>query len=246
MLLQHSTADLEYDECVGVTNARVHEDRDAALAEIVDRYHAVARRCDAVVILGTDYTGVPSPTEFDFNATIAVNLGAPVLLVLRGSDRTPAEIATNARLTLEELRVEHAHPVGVVANRCDPDALEEILHLLALEGKGGLVGHVLADAAAAALVDGAERLGAAGALFQQLFHAAKGIALFRLDDAHQRAFTGQQTGDKHGHALVAADALRILTEGVAGHFKALVFGEHGGFSFSIRMGLLRMNSPTKC
>ena len=84
------------------------------------------------------------------------------------------------------------------------------------------------------------------ALFQQLFHAAKGIALFRLDDAHQRAFAGQQTGDKHGHALVAADALRILTEGVAGHFKALVFGEHGGFSFSIRMGLLRMNSPTKC
>ena len=43
-----------------------------------------------------------------------------------------------------------------------------------------------------------------------------------------------------------ADALRILTEGFAGHFKALVFGEHGGFSFSIRMGLLRMNSPTKC
>ena len=126
------------------------------------------------------------------------------------------------------------------------DALEEILHLLALEGKGGLVGRVLADTAAAALVDGAERLGAAGALFQQLFHAAKGIALFRLDDAHQRAFAGQQTGDKHGHALVAADALRILTEGIAGHFKALVFGEHGGFSFSIRMGLLRMNSPTKC
>src|SRR5699024_9522597 len=101
-------------------------DRDAALSEIVHRYEAVARQCDVVVIVGTDYTGVPSPTEFDFNATIAVNLGAPVLLVLRGSDRTPAEIGTNARLTLEELRVEHAHPVGVVVNRCDPDALDQI------------------------------------------------------------------------------------------------------------------------
>ncbi|WP_255583657.1 phosphate acetyltransferase [Dietzia sp. ANT_WB102] len=126
MLLQHTTADLEYEDCIGVTNMRVHEDRDIALSEIVDRYHAVARQCDVVVIVGTDYTGVPSPTEFDFNATIAVNLGAPVLLVIRGADRTPAEIGTNARLTLDELRAEHAHPIGVVANRCDPEALDQI------------------------------------------------------------------------------------------------------------------------
>ncbi len=126
MLLQHTTVDLDYEDCIGVTNDRVHEDRDSALAEIVDRYHVVARQCDVVVILGTDYTGVPSPTEFDFNATLAVNLGAPVLLVIRGADRTPGEIGTNARLTLEELRVEHAHPVGVVVNRCDPRALAAI------------------------------------------------------------------------------------------------------------------------
>ena len=127
MLLHHTTVDLDYEDCIGVTNLRVHENRDAALSEIVDRYQAVARQCDVVVIVGTDYTGVPSPTEFDFNATLAVNLGAPVLLVLRGADRTPVEIGTNARLTLDELRAEHAHPVGVVANRCDPDSLDEIL-----------------------------------------------------------------------------------------------------------------------
>ena len=126
MLLQHTTADLDYEDCIGVTNVRVHENRDAALSEIVDRYQAVARQCDVVVILGSDYTGVPSPTEFDFNAAIAVNLGAHVLLVLRGADRTPGEVVTNARLTIDELRREHAHPVGVVVTRCDEDALEEI------------------------------------------------------------------------------------------------------------------------
>ena len=126
MLLQHTTVDLAYEDCIGVTNARVHEDRDSALTEIVDRYHEVARQCDVVVIVGTDYSGVPSPTEFDFNATLAVNLGAPVLLVLRAADRTPEEIGTNARLTLEELRADHAHPVGVVANRCAEEDLEAI------------------------------------------------------------------------------------------------------------------------
>ena len=126
MLLQHTTVDLEYEDCIGVTNARVHEDRDAALTEIVDRYHEVARQCDVVVIVGTDYTGVPSPAEFDFNAALAVNLGAPVLLVLRGADRTPEEIVTNARLTLDELRADHAHPLGVVVNQCDDDHIDEI------------------------------------------------------------------------------------------------------------------------
>jgi len=126
MLLQHTTVHLEYEDCIGVTNLRVHENREAALSEIVDRFEAVARQCDVVVVLGTDYTGVPSPTEFGFNASLAVNLGAHVLLVLRGADRSPEEIGTNARLTLDELRAEHAHPVGVVVNRCDEDALEEI------------------------------------------------------------------------------------------------------------------------
>ena len=131
MLLQHTTADLDYEDCVGVDGDRVHTDREAALAEIVDRYHRMAARCDAVVVLGTDYTGVPSPTEFDVNAVIAVNLGAPVLLVLRAAGRTPEDVATTARLSLDQLREEHAHPVGIVANRCAPEDAEAIREALA-------------------------------------------------------------------------------------------------------------------
>ena len=39
----------------------------------------------AVVVVGSDYTDVGTPTEFSFNARIAANLGAPVLLVLEGA-----------------------------------------------------------------------------------------------------------------------------------------------------------------
>lgn len=58
------------------------------------------------------------------------------------------------------------------------DARQKILHLLALESERGFVGHVLADAAAAAFIDRAERLGAVRAFFQQFFYAAKSVALF--------------------------------------------------------------------
>ena len=84
LLLAHDGVELEYDECVGVTYEEVHDDPDAALSTIVERYKSVERQCDAVVIVGSDYTDVGSPTELSFNARIAANLGAPVLLVLTG------------------------------------------------------------------------------------------------------------------------------------------------------------------
>ena len=62
---------LSYQDCVGVTYPRLHEDPDAAIADIVARYHALADRCDAMVIVGSDYTDVASPTELSVNARIA-------------------------------------------------------------------------------------------------------------------------------------------------------------------------------
>ena len=72
-------------------------------------------QCDAVVILGSDYTDVGSPTELAYNARIAANLGAPVLLVIggrvgeRAEAHSPAEMAQLAEMAIAELR-ERATP----------------------------------------------------------------------------------------------------------------------------------------
>lgn len=126
LLLAHSNAGLTYEECVGVTYQRLHADPDGAIADIVDRYHEVADRCDAVVIVGSDYTDVATPTELSVNARIAANLGAPVLLSVRARERTPTEVAQVIELCLAELAAQHAHTAAVVANRADPAQLEEV------------------------------------------------------------------------------------------------------------------------
>ncbi|MGO9155845.1 AAA family ATPase, partial [Mycobacterium sp.] len=134
LLLAHSTAGLPYEWCVGVTYQQLHADIDAALADIVDRYHAMADACDAVVIVGTDYTDVASPAELSVNARIAVNLGAPVLLVVRAGGRTVEDVAHVVELCLDELAAQHAHTAAVVANRCEPSqlsAVAEALHAFA-------------------------------------------------------------------------------------------------------------------
>jgi phosphate acetyltransferase len=140
MLLDHDSVDLAYDDCVGVTYDDVRDDADAALARIVERYKAVEAQCDAVVVIGSDYTDVGSPAELAFNARIAANLGAPVLLVLGGRAqqghsetlglsvaRTPQEVGQIASLAISELQHERAALFAVIANRADADRLDEVV-----------------------------------------------------------------------------------------------------------------------
>ncbi len=156
MLLAHDGVDLGYDECIGVTYDDVRHDPEGALARIVERYKAVEAQCDAVVIVGSDYTDVGSPAELGYNARIAANLGAPVLLVLSGragqgeqlgasSPRTPEQVGQIASLALSELAHARASLFAVIANRTEPGELDEVI--ASLEG-------VLAAARPGGAVDG--------------------------------------------------------------------------------------------
>lgn len=131
LLLDQATAGLSYQDCAGVSYQQLHEDPEAAIAEIVERFHKVADRSDAVLIVGSDYTDVAAPSELSMNARIAVNLGAPVVLAVKGKDRTPAEVAHVAEVCLAELAAQHAHTAAVVANRCEPDQLTAVAAALA-------------------------------------------------------------------------------------------------------------------
>jgi len=147
LLLAHTSVDLAYDDCVGVGYDLVHSDPDAALALIVARFAAVERQCDAIIILGSDYTDVGTPTELSYNARIATNLGAPVLLALGGraaegkGPRSADDLRQIAEVATAELRHAHAGLVAIVVNRADPDSLDEIEEAVAsaLDGAASTV-----------------------------------------------------------------------------------------------------------
>ncbi|MGC5615696.1 phosphate acetyltransferase [Georgenia sp. Z1491] len=126
LLLEHDAVDLGFDECLGVTYDEWFADEEAALTTIVERYRAVARQTDVVVVVGSDYTDVTTPTELASNARIAANLGAPVLLVVRGLGRSVDEIRQVVGVGTNEITQGHATTVGVVVNRCEADRVEEV------------------------------------------------------------------------------------------------------------------------
>ena len=106
-----------YEEAVGVTYDELHADADAALHVLVEKCAAIKAKYESVVILGSDYTETTSPTELTFNARVAANLNAPVILVVSGRNRTPAEIRSAAEGGLAEFRAHHAKVIAVIANR---------------------------------------------------------------------------------------------------------------------------------
>jgi len=138
LLRARATAQVPYEACVGVTYEEAHEDFDAALTRVVAAYRRLQSQCDAVLIVGSDYTDVAVPTELSVNARIAANLDAPVLLVLGGREydgpetlgqstpRAAADIAQIAELGMGELRAAHATVLAAVVNRADPDELRAI------------------------------------------------------------------------------------------------------------------------
>ncbi|HZK04408.1 MAG TPA: phosphate acetyltransferase [Actinomycetaceae bacterium] len=131
LLLPHTSSGVSYEKCVGVTYKEIHTNADNALAKIIDRYRAVEREADLVLVVGSDYTGIASPAELDYNADIAANIGATVILVMSAFGKPTDEIAQAARLALDDMKTHHATVVGVVANRVREGQLGDVGEALA-------------------------------------------------------------------------------------------------------------------
>ena len=102
---------------VGVSADALHADPDAAMTEIVARFHAAAADVETMVVVGSDYSGIPAPTEFATNATLAAHLDAPMVLVVNGAGRSAPDVARACEQVVADARAHHAQVLAVIANR---------------------------------------------------------------------------------------------------------------------------------
>ncbi len=138
LLLSHPAVDQSYESSLGISYDELHRDGDRALGEVLRRYHQISGQFDMMVVLGSDYTDVSTGSELAFNAEVAANLGAPVVLVVSGQGRTPDEVALAADLAVSELAGYHARAVAVVANRVPVDDQDRVRELLEQPGRLGV------------------------------------------------------------------------------------------------------------
>jgi phosphate acetyltransferase len=85
---------------------------------------------DFTVVEGSDFLGAGTAIEFDANVSIAKNLGVPVILVVSGAGKSPAEVVSAVLTLLRGFESREVPVLLAVANRVAPDQAAEVQKLL--------------------------------------------------------------------------------------------------------------------
>ncbi|MBZ4015632.1 phosphate acetyltransferase [Streptomyces purpurogeneiscleroticus] len=104
---------------------------DELVSQLVDRFHAVAREYDYVLVLGTDYADTNLPDELSLNARLANEFGASVLPVVAGRDQEPESVRAEARNAYRAFDSMGCDVVAMVVNRVAPADREAVVERLA-------------------------------------------------------------------------------------------------------------------
>ncbi|MFE2558433.1 phosphate acetyltransferase [Streptomyces sp. NPDC059352] len=70
---------------------------DELVSQLVDRFHAVARDYEVVLVLGTDFAATQLPDELALNARLANEFGASVIPVVGGKGQPAGSVRAEAR-----------------------------------------------------------------------------------------------------------------------------------------------------
>ena len=99
---------------------------EVLLKEVLNKYKALEGKCQFVLCEGTDFSGLSSAFEFDFNADVAANLGCPILVLVNGRRKTTDDIVGAVDLAHEAFGSKGCSIVATIVNRVVPGQRETV------------------------------------------------------------------------------------------------------------------------
>ena len=106
------------------------------LDDILSKYKQLESQFDFVLCEGTDYSGVSTALEFDFNADVASNLGCPVMIVVNGDARDPADLPDAVGAATKALEARHCAVAAAVVNKIAPEQMKAAAAAFAADETG--------------------------------------------------------------------------------------------------------------
>ncbi|GGL39641.1 phosphate acetyltransferase [Planomonospora parontospora subsp. antibiotica] len=111
---------------IGVTAedaAEIYAQRGAEelIGRLVARFHTLERECDALLVLGSSFATDDLPRELAFNARLAAEFGAPVIVVVGAHADSADEIAMEMRTGYQVFSDLGCTVLAVIANRVPPE-----------------------------------------------------------------------------------------------------------------------------
>ncbi|MFB9877174.1 phosphate acetyltransferase [Planobispora siamensis] len=107
--------------------AEVYAQRGAEelISRLVTRFHAFESECDALLVLGSSFATDDLPRELAFNARLAAEFGAPVIVVVGAHADRADEIAMEMRTGYQVFSDLGCTVLAVIANRVPPEMVVE-------------------------------------------------------------------------------------------------------------------------
>ncbi len=114
--------DLAYEEMFAYTHEEARDlvadgQIDAVFKNILKKYKHLEHKCKFILCEGTDFTGVGSAFEFDFNAEVASNLGSPILALVNGRNKSPDEAMDAMQVAHESFDEKGCTVLATIINR---------------------------------------------------------------------------------------------------------------------------------
>lgn len=135
LLQKYFNLGLEYEEMFAFYkhDAQILMSRgkdDLVIEKIVSQYKALEEKCDFVLVEGTNFDDATSAFEFDFNADVAKNLSTPLLLVMKGGDRSVEEMVENLEMANDAFTEKGCEVIGTVFNQVDEKIMGQLVSAL--------------------------------------------------------------------------------------------------------------------
>lgn len=122
LMIEHYKLSIPYRDTYAYTLKQARElinsgQHALVLENILKKYKKLEEQYDFVLCEGTDFKGKDPAFEFDLNADIAANIGAPMLVVISGREKTPDEVVNISQTTLDTLADKGVDFIACVVNR---------------------------------------------------------------------------------------------------------------------------------
>lgn len=129
LAVQRYKLKFKYEEMYAYTNEEASTlltqgQNDTLMKTILDKYKNLERQCDFVVCVGTDFTHVTTPFEFDFNANLANHLGCPVMAIVSGKGKSVDETVAAVRIAREGFQEYGCSVLACIVNRVPENQVE--------------------------------------------------------------------------------------------------------------------------
>ena len=99
-------------------------------SRILERYKLLESKSDFVLCVGTNYSGLSTALEFDFNAEVARNLNSPLVSVVNGLGKDRDRIINGVRSLTESLEEKKCDLLAVIINRVEQEQVEGLVALI--------------------------------------------------------------------------------------------------------------------